>query len=539
MQERKKFRLSLDVILDKTINLRYATCSKLKTEEARNIMVYRSLALSCIALISVTACTTLFAKKESPMQEKVAAAPLAPPKVLEEKETPLEIGEADEKESGKQESAKQDAGKQEAGKKESEITFDIPIVINDKVESFINYFQNVHRKAFASWLERSGRYIPMMKVVLKEHGLPEDLVYMALIESGFNPKAYSRRRASGPWQFIIRTGKRYGLDNNWWIDERRDPEKSTIAAAQHLKDLYDQFSSWYLAAAGYNAGAGKISRAIQRYRTEDFWELTKHKYLKRETRHYVPKMIAAALIAKEPEKYGFDDIEYEEPIRYDKVTVPDATDLMVIARCSETDYDTIKSLNPELKTWCTPPDFPDYEVKIPAGKKEIFLQNFAKLPPEERITYRQHQVRPGETLSQIARRYGVKSEPLMDLNNIKSSKQLRAGSYLMIPIPADRVVTLKDQEPARKVRKKKAVAARPRPRPPQPTTVQAKGPVKEIHYVVKEGDTLWDIALMYDLSVSEIKRWNNLRGNTIRPHDELLLRVDKNRAAIQQSDRKL
>jgi membrane-bound lytic murein transglycosylase D len=515
-------------------------------------MVYRSLVLSCIALISLTACTTLFAKKESPTQEKVAIAPLVPPQVAEEKETPLEIGEADEQEAAKQKTAKQEPtkqealkqetekkepAKQEAGKKGSEITFDIPIVINDKVENFINYFQYVHRKAFASWLERSGRYIPMMKVVLKEHGLPEDLVYMALIESGFNPKAYSRRRASGPWQFISRTGQRYGLDNNWWIDERRDPEKSTIAAARHLKDLYDQFSSWYLAAAGYNAGAGKISRAIQRYRTEDFWELTKYKYLKKETRHYVPKMIAAALIAKEPEKYGFDDLVYEEPIRCDKVTVPDATDLMVIARCSETDYDTIKSLNPELKTWCTPPDFPNYEVKIPAGKKEVFLQNFAKLPPEERITYRQHQVRQGETLAQVARRYGVKTEPLMDLNDVKASRQLRAGSSLMIPIPADRVVSLKDQEPGRKVRKKKMASARTQPQPQ--TMVQTKGPVTEIRYVVKEGDTLWDIALMYNLAIADIKRWNNLRGNTIRPHDTLLLMVDKKRTANQPSGRKL
>jgi membrane-bound lytic murein transglycosylase D len=513
-------------------------------------MVNRLLVLSCIALISVAACASPFAKKESPTQERVAIAPLAPPKVLEEKQTPLEIGEVDEQEAGKQDAEKQEArkqepgkqepgkqepGKQESGKKGSEITFDIPIVINDKVENFINYFQYVHRKAFASWLQRSGRYIPMMKVVLKEHGLPEDLVYMALIESGFNPKAYSRRRASGPWQFISRTGQRYGLDNNWWIDERRDPDKSTLAAAMHLKDLYDQFSSWYLAAAGYNAGAGKISRAIKRYQTEDFWELTKYKYLKKETRHYVPKMIAAALIAKEPEKYGFDDIVYDEPIRCEKVTVPDATDLMVIARCSETDYDTIKSLNPELKTWCTPPDYPNYEVKIPAGKKEMFLQNFAKIAPEERITYRQHQVRPGETLSQVARRYGIKPEPLMDLNDVKASQQLRAGSYLMIPIPADRAVALKDQEPERKVRKKKIASARPQPQ----TMVQTKGPVTEIRYVVKEGDTLWDIALMYDLSIADIKRWNNLRGNTIRPHDELLLKVDKKRAALPQSGRKL
>ena len=492
-------------------------------------MLNRSLVLIFIVFISVAACTTPFAKKELPSQEivvvetpappaatEVVAATPAPPKVAEEEQTPLEIGEEE---------------------KETEVTFDIPIVINDQVEDLINYFQYTHRKAFALWLQRSGRYIPMMKEVLKEHGLPEDLVYMALIESGFNPKAYSRRRASGPWQFIVRTGKRYGLDDNWWIDERRDPEKSTIAAARHLKDLYDQFSCWYLAAAGYNAGAGKISRAIKRYQTEDFWELTKYKYLKKETKHYVPKMIAAALIAKEPEKYGFDDIEYDEPIRYDKVIVPDATDLRVIARCSEVEYETIKALNPELKTWCTPPHFPDYEVKIPEGKKKTFDRNYALLTPAERITYRQHQVRSGETLSQIARRYRIKPEPLMQMNNVKSSKQLRAGSYLIIPIPADRVLTVKEQGQEPTVSKKKIAA--PKPQPSQKTSGVAKGPIKEIRYVVKDGDTLWDIALMYDLAVADIKRWNNLRGNVIRPKDELLLRVDKKRVAIERSEHNL
>jgi membrane-bound lytic murein transglycosylase D len=162
--------------------------------------------------------------------------------------------------------------------------FDIPIVINERVEHFIQYFQTTARKIFVNWLARSERYIPFMKNLLRESGLPEDLVYMALIESGFNPYAYSRRKASGPWQFIYLTGKKYGLKVNWWVDERRDPEKSTIAATKYLKDLYDLFECWYLAAAGYNAGEGKIMNAMKRYRTEDFWELTKYRYLRRETK---------------------------------------------------------------------------------------------------------------------------------------------------------------------------------------------------------------------------------------------------------------
>ena len=255
-----------------------------------------------------------------------------------------------------------------------ELEFDIPIVINAKVEQFIQYFQTVMRSKFSSWLARSEKYIPFMRNTLKEKGLPEDLVYMALIESGFNPYAYSRSKASGPWQFIYLTGKRYGLKVDWWVDERRDPEKSTVAAAKYLKDLYDMFECWYLAAAGYNAGENKIVNAMRRYRTEDFWELSKYQYLKQETKDYVPQMIAAALISKDPEKYGFVGIEYEEPLRYEKVKVPEVTDLLTIARACETSVEEIKDLNPELLKGCTPSKDPDYEVKIPFGRMETFPQ---------------------------------------------------------------------------------------------------------------------------------------------------------------------
>ena len=453
----------------------------------------KTVCLIGFLLLFSAACSTNFLKRENSLAPEAAR-----------EKAPLEMGEGTQ-----------------------EVTFDIPIVVNDQVEYFIEYFQTTHRKPFTRWLERSGRYIPMMKEHLRTNGLPEDLVYMALIESGFNPRAYSRRRASGPWQFIYRTGKRYGLTANWWIDERRDPEKSTIAAARHLKDLYDQFSCWYLAAAGYNAGAGKISRAIKRYQTEDFWELTKHRYLKRETKNYVPKMIAAALIAKEPEKYGFADITYDEPIRYEKITVPDATDLRVIARCCEEDYKTIKGLNPELRRWCTPPHYPNYEVKIPEGKTDTFLWNFSQLKPSERITFRRHYVRQGDTLSQIALRYGTGVSAIMQMNHLRSPRHLRAGTSIIIPIPADRVIS----------RNKKVMTTKKK------TTVSKREPKKEneghfaeVRYVVKEGDTLWDIALLYDLRVEDIRRWNNIRGNIIHPQDELVLRINKKRSDLGRLD---
>jgi len=323
-----------------------------------------------------------------------------------------------------------------------ETAFDIPIVMNERVEYFILYFQTTLRDKFLNWLARSAKYIPMMKALLRENGLPEDLVYMALIESGFNPHAFSRSKACGPWQFISSTGKKYGLLVNWWIDERRDPEKSTIAAAKYLTDLYDMFECWYLAAASYNAGEGKISRAMKRYRTEDFWELTKHRDLKRETKNYVPQMIAAALVAKDPEKYGFTDIEYQEVLCYDKVAVSEVTDLGLIAKACEISLEEVKDLNPELLRECTPPGISDYEVRVPCGKKELFQRNLENLRPRHRFQFKTHVVKKGDTLAGIARMYRVALEPLLEINKLKKTNRLSAGMNLLIPVPISQHVSI-------------------------------------------------------------------------------------------------
>ncbi len=449
--------------------------------------------------------------------------------------------------------------------------FDIPIVVNARVEQFIQYFQTTGKKVFSNWLARSEKYIPFMKNLLKGNGLPEDLVYMALIESGFNPYAYSRSRASGPWQFIYLTGKRYGLKVNWWVDERRDPEKSTIAAAKYLKDLYDLFECWYLAAAGYNAGEGKIVNAMKRYRTEDFWELSKYKYLKRETKDYVPQVIAAALIAKDPEKYGFSDIPYEEPLRYEKVNVPNVTDLRVIAKACEISVDELKDLNPELLRWCTPPDSPHYEMKIPVGKQELFLKNFEALQPEQKFQFKNHVVKRGDTLSGIAKRYRVEIEPMLEINRIKRTSRLSMGANLLIPIPmtqeirppviAKKMVIPQDSSsdsreiiytikkgdtlwsianemgvnigalsrwnnlhpqkkliPGDKLKIRVNRSAGPSDDPPR----DRKG--KEVIYIVKEGDTLWEIAKKYNITIAEIKTWNHLEKDRIHPEDKLKLK---------------
>jgi membrane-bound lytic murein transglycosylase D len=315
--------------------------------------------------------------------------------------------------------------------------FDIPIVINERVEDFIQYFQTTKRDKFVSWLARSGRYIPVMRKLLREHGLPEDLVYMAFIESGFDPNAYSRSKAVGPWQFIYLTGKRYGLRVDWWVDERRDPEKSTIAAAKYLKDLYDTFACWYLAAAGYNAGEYKIAKALKRYRTEDFWTLTKVRYLKRETKDYVPLMIAAALVAKDPEKYGFGDVEYEKPLRYEKVKVPELTGLSLVAKACETSLEEIKELNPDLRRGVTPPNENDYEIKIPYGRKDFFQVAFEIVQAFEKFEFKTHLVKKGETLKGLARLYRVDLDPLLEINHLTKAARVSKGTILSIPISKD------------------------------------------------------------------------------------------------------
>jgi len=389
-----------------------------------------------------------------------------------------------------------------------EPNFDIPIVINAKVEQFIQYFQTNLRNRFSNWLARSEKYIPFMRNLLKENGLPEDLVYMALIESGFNPYAYSRMKASGPWQFIYLTGKKYGLKVNWWVDERRDPEKSTIAAAKYLKDLYDMFECWYLAAAGYNAGEKKIASAMKRYRTEDFWELAKYRYLKQETKDYVPQMIAAALIAKDPEKYGFTDIEYQEPLRYEKVKVPPVTDLRLIAKACEITLEELKDLNPELSRWCTPPDDPKYEIKIPTGQKEFFLNNFESLQPGEKTEFKIHIVKKGENFQGIARLYRIDMEPILELNRLEKRSRLSAGMHLLIPLAKQ-----SELKPTQMVSKDLDGKSR-------------TSKSNEIIYTIKKGDTLWSIANEMGVNIGVLSRWNNLNPETkLMPGDQLKIRV--------------
>ncbi|MBI1987099.1 MAG: lytic transglycosylase domain-containing protein [Nitrospinae bacterium] len=281
-----------------------------------------------------------------------------------------------------------DAEEEEYGEESPPLTIgktppSVPLLWTNEVKKFLDYFQESRRHVFSQWLARSSQYVPSMKEILRENGLPEDLVYLALIESGFNLKAHSPAEAWGPWQIIADTGRRYGLRINRWIDERLDPIKSTQAASKYLKEMYDMFDCWLLTQAGYNAGENRVLRAIKKTDNTDFWYLARNGYLPPETRNYVPKFMAATIIAKDPEKFGFMDLEYRPPFLYEEVAVPGMTPLKRIARWSNASYEEIKRLNPELKLGLTPPNYPNYKVKIPRGSKEILRENMVAYLQEQ------------------------------------------------------------------------------------------------------------------------------------------------------------
>jgi membrane-bound lytic murein transglycosylase D len=301
------------------------------------------------------------------------------------------------------------------------------------VERNISFFSEKIRERFSLWLSRSGKYIELMQGILKENGIPEEIVFLPLIESGFNPYAYSRARAAGYWQFIASTAKKYGLEINWWMDERRDPVKSTMAAANYLKDLYGMFGSWNLAMAAYNAGEGKILKALNKTKTDDYWSLLNTRYIKRETKDYVPKFIAASLIANNPQNFGFEDLEYHPPLNYDEVTIKSPVDLEVIAECTETTVEVIRELNSELRRWCTPPDISEYVLRIPEGKKDLFLDNLSQIPEEKRFTVDVYKVKKGDTFKRISKKTGIPVQVILDLNSMEKIIPLKAGVKIYLP----------------------------------------------------------------------------------------------------------
>ncbi|HSE83796.1 MAG TPA: LysM peptidoglycan-binding domain-containing protein [Thermodesulfobacteriota bacterium] len=432
-----------------------------------------------------------------------------------------------------------------------ETEYEIPVVFNGRVHHFLDYFQGRGRESFSIWLSRSGKYIPMMKVILEQWGMPTDLVYMAMIESGFNVKARSHMGAVGPWQFIYSTGKRYGLRIDSWVDERMDPEKSTIAAANYLSDLYEMFQSWELAAAGYNCGEERVQAAIDRYEVSDFWEISEYT-LPKETKDYVPKFMAALIIAKNPEKYGFKGIEYQDSEPVERVQVLSQRSLGDIARVIGVSSSRLSEMNPSLITSSTPPGDP-YEINVPLGYREVVVAKYDEISELKVVTakvrtttYSSYRVRRGDTLGRIASRFGVSVSSLKRANGIRGSL-IRTGQLLSIPGGTgrsySRVYSSSVKYRVRPGDTLGGIAARYGSsvssikaangirgsviRVGQLLTVPRRGSSYSggdtISYRVKRGDTLWEIARRYRVSISDIKRWNNLRSSTLALGDRLTI----------------
>ena len=381
----------------------------------------------------------------------------------------------------------------------------IPLVRNKSVDQFISYFQNKGRRQFEIWLDRYFQYGPMLKKILNEYELPEELAYLAMIESGLNPKAYSRAKATGMWQFMYSTGKKYGLQRNWYIDERRDPEKATHAAAKFLLDLYKEFDHWYLALAAYNGGPGRVHRATRLHQTSDFWQLHS---LPRETRNYIPYYLAAAIIASNPTSYGFKTPKTKQH-KYEVVEIKQSADLAVLANSAGTSLKTLKAYNPELRQSATPVDVV-YQLKIPVGKKEQFVTNFNSLPSDQRFApqYVAHKVKRGESLWTISKKYRVSIHDLAAVNKIRNRHRLSIGQKLTIPVRRSNGGTL---------------------------LASNSGPSghKKVIYKVKRGDTLGHIAEDYNTMARSIRRWNKLEyGQHIFPGQKLTIWIKEDMSQL-------
>ena len=360
------------------------------------------------------------------------------------------------------------------------ISHDVPLTVNDPVLAYLNYFKTPRGSAIVeTGLRRAGRYREMVQRVLKEEGMPQDLIYLAQAESAFQPQAVSKAGARGMWQFMSFAGRKYGLQKTWWVDERQDPEKATRAAARDLRDLYSEFGDWYLAMAAYNSGAGAVQHAIERTGYADFWELYHRNVLPKETQNYVPIILALDLISKDPARYGID-FEPEPALRADTVKPGQAIDLRLVAETIDTDLESLRSMNPELLRLVTPPD-PEFVLRLPEGTAERFFGEIAAIPPEKWVSWRRHKVEQGETLSSIAKQYRVSPAEIADANELATGSSLEEGQKLIIP-----------------------AAAR---------SETSTG--KAIRYRVRRTDTIATIADEFDVTTAELRKWNHLRADHV------------------------
>lgn len=389
--------------------------------------------------------------------------------------------------------------------------FDIPVVLNKEVEGWVKHFTGPARKHFEIYLQRMERMIPVIQPRLRAANMPEDLIYLAMIESGFSSHAVSWAGAAGPWQFMRSTGRLFGLKSEWWYDERRDPVKATEGAIKYLGRLHDEFGDWQLACAAYNSGEGRIRKAIQRLGTNDFFTIARNRHaLRRETKDYVPKMMAAAIIGKNAELFGFKTPK-PDPFwtQTETVEIPRAEKLKTIADLSGIDRDALLELNPELLRCCTPPKVGHYTLRVPKGEGVARL--VAAIDAGEIGRYRdfkRHTIRRGDSLYVIARKYNVPVNAILSMNDVRNHRALKPGAEVIIPGPA-----------LRPERSLASVGATKR-------KVRAPQGTRHVTYVVRQGDTLYDISRRYSVSVDQIKRWNSVhRAKNLRPGARLTLYV--------------
>jgi membrane-bound lytic murein transglycosylase D len=370
---------------------------------------------------------------------------------------------------------------------------DLPLMMTDQVAGYISYFSNRGRGTIERALSRSGRYEDMIRRTLKEEGVPQDLIYLAQAESGFHPLAVSRAGARGIWQFMASRAHGYGLQRSWWADERQDPEKATRAAARHLKDLYNQFGDWYLAMAAYNSGPGTVQSAVKRTGYADFWELYRRNVLPKETRNYVPIIVAVTIMAKNPDQYGLTSIVKEKPVPYEVVKIDYPIDLRLVAECVDASSSDLQDLNPSLLRMTTPKD-QEFDLHVPAGTAEKFQATVAAIPVDKRVWWRYHKVQPGETLASIARTYRTAPKSIADANNLDDG-ELSPDARLIIPMAAGKEVDSSTYS--------RAIT----------------------RYKIRKGDTVESVAENFGVSAKMIRSWNRIKGSSLAGRRTVLLHL--------------
>jgi membrane-bound lytic murein transglycosylase D len=397
------------------------------------------------------------------------------------------------------------------------ITYNFPIIFNERVYRSLYFFSKGEKGTLDKWFLRSSQYLPFMQRIFADSGLPTDLAYLPLIESGFNPLAYSHRQASGIWQFIASTGARFGLRINYWLDERRDPVKSTMAAASYLNKLYNQFSDWYLAVAAYNCGENSVASLLSRTPRSNYWQLS----LPRETNNYVPEFISALIVAKNPECFGYPKARVGA-FGFDTAFVNGCINLQAVSDSLGISLKELKTCNPHILHWCTPPTTTQVNLYLPKGLKGRFKYSFTQSPQAFRVSWYKYQVKPGQTLSSIARQFKVPLEALASINNFDVSSRLPNGLYVFIPIPVQ-VRTAETSIIAEDVVRNSK---------PCPVKSEKNG---QIRYMVRSGDTIWELSRLFHISVRDICAWNNLMQNQRLVQGQFLILYTKERPAKEEN----